>query len=492
MRAQGHHYALFLILLAIAHVSVACTSFRAAAKCLGLWSEFLALTSPCVNSIRQWSQRLGLYLLQQVEKRQDWLWVVDMSVELGAAKCLVVLGISEVEWQQHLEDGGGGLHHQQMTVLAIEVLQTSNGCVIEQTLLSLGQRLGEPKQIVCDHGSDLYKGVRLYCESIDGLIHTYDVTHALAILLKGTLADDEQFQSFLKSVHQTRQQLQQTSMAFLMPPAQRSKCRYLNLAPLLVWAQHLLDYEQRGDFSAINPRYCCELEALGQLRLDSCVPSEIIQQLLPIKDIVYDNQVEFEQQLSQMLDPQAFEQYAQPILQAADLGRRQFEQKLGWLVERQVQIEQYGQLLTLINSANEQLKVEGLTCESEQQFRQASESLNLDEQGQKVRQQVLEYIEQQAQPLTLGQAVLASSDVIESIFGKYKLWSQHSPLKEVGRLILMIPLCTVKLTLPLLKQALETVCSLDVERWADEVIGVSALAQRRQLFKRHQDDTEVA
>lgn len=492
MRAQGHHYALFVIQLAISHVMVACTSFRGSVKCFELWSEFFTIEPPSLNSIRQWVLRVGLYLLQDHEPRQDWIWVIDLSVELGPAKCLVVLGLPQAQWQQHLQRGGGGLDHHQMRVLAIEVLVKCNGSTIEQKLVSLGERIGEPIQIVCDHGSDLYKGVRLYSEPIDGLIETYDVTHAMALLLKHTLEPQEQFQSFLKQIHQCRQQLQQTALSFLLPPPQRSKARYLNIEPLVEWAQRILDYDHRGDFSEINPHHCCDQEALYVLSLAPQIEVTILQQLVVLKDKTYNNRAEFRQQLFEHLGANPFAKYGCLICQAADLGRRQFESKLGWLRHRQTEVHQYQQLLSLVKCVHKQLKHQGLKQDSQESFTQTTQALSLSEQGQGFREQIVEYLKQQGSSLAPGQTVLSSSDVIESMFGKYKLLSERSPLKELSKLILTIPLCTVKLTIPLVKQALESVRGTDVEHWASEVLGPSRFAQRRAVLNPKKEDTKVA
>jgi hypothetical protein len=67
------------------------------------------------------------------------------------------------------------------------MLLECNGKVIEQKLSQLGERVGRPIQLVSDHGSDLKKGIELYRQRRSGLIHTHDVTHAMALLLKHRL-----------------------------------------------------------------------------------------------------------------------------------------------------------------------------------------------------------------------------------------------------------------------------------------------------------------
>ncbi|MDJ0569114.1 MAG: hypothetical protein QNJ53_08690 [Pleurocapsa sp. MO_192.B19] len=60
------------------------------------------------------------------------------------------------------------------------------------------------------------------------MICTYDVTHAMSNLLKQQLSQDESYHNFLDACHKCRLKLQQTELAFLAPPSQRSQCRYFN------------------------------------------------------------------------------------------------------------------------------------------------------------------------------------------------------------------------------------------------------------------------
>ena len=490
--AHNHVYPVFLIQLAIAHIISACCGFRGMHRSFELWSQFFAIGIPSFSSIRQWVLRVGLYLLEHhPQQRSDWIWLVDITLELGTAKCLVVLAISQADWHQRVLRGHCGLHHHDMTVLAIEVLFECNGSVIEQKLSHLAQRTGQPVQIVADHGSDLKKGIERYQQHAPQAIYTHDVTHAMALLLKHTLADDETFQRFLSQCSQSRQQLQQTQLSFLLPPAQRSKARYLNLEPLVEWAQRMLRYYQQGDFSQINPSHHLDLETFYVL-IEQQLETPILKQLAAIERKTYDNPHQMRHQLMSVLTHQDFEQYGQMICRAADLGRRRFEEKLGWLVEYQSALQQYAPLMSLVKQANIQLKHKGLRRDSHLSFRKATAQMQLSQQGQVFREEVIAYIKQQGNCMDDTQTLVASSDVLESIFGNYKFFSQRSPLKEVGRLILTIPLCTVQLTEQLVKRALESTRGIDVSDWAKRVLGQSMFAQRRAVFNLNEGDTEVA
>ncbi|MCC5649848.1 hypothetical protein LC609_08340 [Nostoc sp. XA013] len=87
--------------------------------------------------------------------------------------------------------------------------------------------------VVCsdaDHGGDVQKGIKLYKQNHPEVIYTYDVTHAMALLLKHELVTDEKYQSFVQQCHRCRQQLQQTNrsarfhVAQKLPSASMIKC----------------------------------------------------------------------------------------------------------------------------------------------------------------------------------------------------------------------------------------------------------------------------
>ncbi|WP_424095946.1 hypothetical protein [Moorena producens] len=242
------------------------TSFRGAARNFTLLNEYFTLASPSYSSIRQWVLRVGLYELQRPrENRCDWLFIIDMTLELGSRKCLVVLGIPQARWQHLVEQAKGKLSYQEMEVLDIQVMNQSNGVAIYQVLCELTERVGVPLQIVSDHGSDIKKGIRLFQQAHPKVLVTYDVTHESARLLKGELEKDETYQTFASRCARSRQQLQQSPLSFLMPPIQRAKARYFNIDSLLEWAEKVLEYQQRQDFSLINSCFCARSKGLRRL-----------------------------------------------------------------------------------------------------------------------------------------------------------------------------------------------------------------------------------
>lgn len=240
--AKGHHYSVETIQISLQQVINCGNSLRGVEKTFELYVNFSEHGTPSFSSIRKWLGRIGLYELnREKEYRSDWIFIVDLTVELGTEKALVVLGVSQQLLEEEVFPLKRGLGHQDVELLALEIMYSTKGEYIEQKLSELTKKVGRPIQIIADHGSDIQRGIKLYQQQYPEVIYTYDVTHAMALLLKHELVADEKYQSFIQQCTQCRQQLQQTELSFLSPPSQRSQCRYFNIERLINWAIKLLD-----------------------------------------------------------------------------------------------------------------------------------------------------------------------------------------------------------------------------------------------------------
>ena len=142
---------------------------------------------------------MGLYEFnRKKEYREDWIFILDMTIELGAAKCLVILGISQEKFTRIVKEEVRSLQHEDVEVLSLEIMDKSPGTVILEKLKKLAECVGTPVQIISDWGSDIKKGINLYKQENPGVILTYDITHKMANLLKKELLSDENFKNFLR------------------------------------------------------------------------------------------------------------------------------------------------------------------------------------------------------------------------------------------------------------------------------------------------------
>ena len=387
--------------------------------------------APSFGTIRKWLGRIGIYELQRKkEYRNDWIFIADFTIELGDKKALVILGASQEHLKKKILNKEGGLSHKDVEVLGLEIMDSTKGEIIQNKLEKLTEKVGVPLQIVADNSSDLARGIRLYQENHPEVIYTHDVTHAMALLLKYQLKSDDRYQSFIQKCNICRQKLQQTELSFLSPPAQRSQCRYFNIERLTNWGIKLLNSSE-----------------------------ETLIKLIP----------NFE----------------------ASLIYPKIVEKLGWLLEYKSDLIQWNQMVLMTRNLETQLKHEGISYES-LELLQKNQLVFVNTSLQNLQNNIFEYLTNQCEKLKDKGTFLASSDVIESIFGKYKQFSARCPFKEMGHMLLTICLSTMNLTADVIKNALETISCTQVEEWLSEVFGQSTLSKRKTLFRDNYDDIKIA
>jgi hypothetical protein len=91
--------------------------------------------------------RSGLYELQRKkEYRNDWIFIIDFTGELGKDKALVILGVSQEYLLTKVWASKRGLSHEDVEVLTLEVMSSTQGELIEQKLNALTEKVGKPIQ----------------------------------------------------------------------------------------------------------------------------------------------------------------------------------------------------------------------------------------------------------------------------------------------------------------------------------------------------------
>jgi hypothetical protein len=374
--------------------------------------------APCPETIRHWLHRLGCYLLlRPVQRRNDWVIFIDHTMERGAARCLLVLGMPLDRWQEH----GGALAHADVQVLMVEVVEHSTGAVVHAQLRRLVARIGVPAQVVCDHGGDLAKGIELLRREHPGVVDTYAVSHKLACLLKAELEPDPRWQEFLRQAGRSRATLQQAKGGVPRPPALRTKARYQNLEGLVAWGEAILKLEHAG-----------LAERLGEQRGTS--PAE---------------------------------------------AQQWFDQTVGWVRGFAADLASWRGLLKSIETTRRQIGEEGLHLASGHVL--AAELKGGDDRGRRFAARVCDFVKEQGSRVPSGRRYVGCSDVIESIFGKYKSYLERSPTPSLGTNVVLFPLFVTRITAELVGQAMKGVKHVTAQAFVRMLGGPSESQQRQEL-----------
>jgi hypothetical protein len=243
---RGHQYSVGQVKMFVDLVLSDGTSLRCAERAIERMMTSLDLTMlvPSWYAGRLWILRLGYYKLSRTkEQADDWVWIVDHTVQIGAEKCLVILGVR----LSALPAMGECLSHADVEPIALWPVKKSNGDVVHQQLEASIEKTGIPREIVSDHGTDLKSGIDKFCQAHHETSAIYDIKHKTAALLKHELDDDPIWNEFARLAGQTKRKTQQTSLAPLSPPNQRSKARYMNVDVLIHWGQDTLAFLDRAE-----------------------------------------------------------------------------------------------------------------------------------------------------------------------------------------------------------------------------------------------------
>ena len=241
-RVAGHHYSLGVMCIGIEGVLDGCQSFYSSAWVIELMSYLRSEVEqvPSYASIRLWLLRLGLYkLTRPLEQAEDWIWIVDHTMQIGDMKCLIILGLRRSAWQAGKDRR---LQREDVEIIALEPVRESTGEVVAQQYRAAAERCGVPRAIVSDDGRDLHRGTNLYLAEHSDTCWLYDIKHRTASLLKHALERDPEWTTYAQQATRTKQQTFLTPEAFLVPPQQRGKARYMNVDTLVAWGQKTLAF----------------------------------------------------------------------------------------------------------------------------------------------------------------------------------------------------------------------------------------------------------
>lgn len=223
-------------------------TFRAIGKIVIILNLKLKIDfgTPSHETISIWVKKIGYYNLKKEKtKADDWIIIIDESIELGQEKLLMIFGIrnKDLKFKQSLK-------FEELTPLKEISKKTWNGAIINQELKALQREIGKIKYAVGDYGGSIKKGLEL-----SKIRHVHDITHKMALIVEKFYKKDETYQSITKNMNSLRMQLGQTKYAHLIPPKQRSKARYQNIGIIANWGVKMINYLRRENDEEINKKF---------------------------------------------------------------------------------------------------------------------------------------------------------------------------------------------------------------------------------------------
>jgi hypothetical protein len=169
-------------------------------------------------------------------KDRPWVWLVDHTIQIGAAKLLAIVGcpLADVPF------GKRDLCRADLCLIALVPMTHSTHELVAIELDKALERTGIPRLIVSDQGSDVKKGIERFQRRHPDVVWVDDIAHYGANVLENRWARDPRWQEMLRQLSCANQKMRQTAQAYLLAPTLRPKARFMNVAVLLRFLSRVL------------------------------------------------------------------------------------------------------------------------------------------------------------------------------------------------------------------------------------------------------------
>ena len=478
---QYHHYPAELIVCALRLFTEANLGFRTIATVLRVTQNTEGTDSPGFHAIRLWVLRFGLYHLQyERPRREDWVYVIDHSVSVDSLKCFIILGVSLSRMKTH----GFNLGHRDVELLDLQLMDCNKADNVLERLNLTSSRFGCPVQIVSDGASELKKAVELFREENPKVRWIYDITHRLALLVSRLFEADTHWESLQTYINQSRSKCQLTGLSFLLPPKERSRSRWLNVAETVDWLEHMLALQKRFDGRDYRLGYV--LPNINNLKVAGSYQKRLILRLKPLQGKpMGTNRDEFAQALQERLGEDASERLINNLVAQSDINALKFNEVFGWLTDYEQKVPDYGRIVKMLKKVQAIIKHDGLSKKSVSKCTEALQQIsNSKGQAFEFEKELSALLEQSVVDYNDHEVCLGSSDVIESLFGKFKNQLKRTALGCMSVSVLSVVLHTCKINVQTVLESLTSIKSGDVSKWFKDFAGESLLALRKKAFKK--------
>jgi len=423
--ATYHYHSLGLIGLYLRLVLGAAIGLRGAAATLKIISPLFPTNelAPSPNGGQMWLLRVGLYELSRPKTQaDDWVWIVDHTIQIGRTKCLLVVGVRLSAWEAKRADPdrSSALEHQDLSPWLIEPVEKSDGPTVKRQLLELSRKTGVvPREILSDCGADLQNGITQFCSMHPKTTARKDIAHTAANAVKRELNDDEIWAAFMQDASRAKAKMRQTPLAFLLPPELKAKARWMNLDPLLTWSRKVMGF-------VASPR--------------------------PVPGVSVE----------------------------AD----EVEKQIGWIRDYQEPLTAWSKMLEVTAISLKYIREHGYHTHAKQQLQAELSPFtdDADTPASRVAGSLLAFVDEQSSGIPVGQRLLGSSEVLESLIGKAKQLEGQQSKSGFTKMILGVAACVSEITEQAIQAALTAVTVLDVRQWVKKHFGTSIQGQRQYAF----------
>lgn len=384
------------------------------------------LKVPSHDAIQQWTMRLGVAELKNTfTKDQRVLWLADHSNQIGKEKVLLIIGVA----LEDLPPVGQTLQLEHMRVLAIVPGEKWKKEDVEREYVKLAEQIGPPVYLLCDGASELREPAGKLEKDGKKTVVLGDLKHHAANLLEKEIGRGERFKSFMTEVGLTRNRVQQTELSHFTPPPIKQKARFMNLGSLLNWSAMVLYHLNHPD-----------------------------------------------------------------SVTRAGIDEQRMEEKLGWLRSFAEDLSDWTWCQEVIDQALSVINHQGLSAGTPADLKATFEALgvqssNLATPASRIGVKLLEWVSQAASNLHSGDRAWISTEILESLFGRYKRLERQHSKGGFTRLIAAFPILCFRVDTDSVRKGFGQVNAKDLKAWLGKELPRTLASRRNSAYREYRTNS---
>jgi hypothetical protein len=167
-------------------------------------------------------------------------------------------------------------------------------------------------------------------------------------------------------------------------------------------------------------------------------------------------------------------------MRKAGLDVRHLEEKLGWLRKFTPAVRRWREMLAVIGMAEHHVRHEGIHAKAAEELATLLPKSTIPA-VQRLRKQLLEFIQAQGRQAKEGERLLGSSEVLESIIGKFKDVAGEDGRHGLTGMVLSIGALVGHLAVETVQAALSEVTTNEVWDWCRSHLGATVQSLRQRI-----------
>ncbi|MCP4669964.1 MAG: hypothetical protein GY857_01545, partial [Desulfobacula sp.] len=167
-----------------------------------------------------------------------------------------------------------------------------------------------------------------------------------------------------------------------------------------------------------------------------------------------------------------------------EFDKKMIEEKLGWIRNYKELLEEWSSILTMVSITEQLIRKQGIRKDSHSSVKK--ELLKVPNNSKRIkviRKELLDFVELVSLKVVLQEKLLGSSEVIESLFGKFKEVEKEQSNSGFTGLVLILAAMVSTTSQDVLTKALESVPVKKVMDWCKKHIGETVQSKRKKFLK---------